>query len=246
MARLIGFATEFYTLWDVQEECRYTTDSQGKSWLTGKDYKFFYIKNVSTDLNKVKSLYPDLSIDESLRGKCRDFIVEGKEDLCPQIMKFGKYYGRNLDELVSLDFNYVLWLVENGNYSGNRLYAEKLPQIVKHFTGIENEQVAKEAEAESILSELATLKTISFVAERNLTVGETEAYIMPLYKGIPVILKFKGGYNVMSYNGFDYALPTINGKAKRIKGNEITLTFEHIDSEFGDNEFLVHTIKINK
>jgi hypothetical protein len=169
-----------------------------------------------------------------------DFVVEGKEDLCPQIMKFGKYYGHDLTELVVSDFDYVLWLVENGNYSSNRLFAEKLPQIVKHFSDMENEQLSKESERESILSELSLIGTISFIAERNLSVNETEAYISSSYKGIPVYFIFKGGYNVMSYNGFHYALPTFKGKGKRIKGVGITLTFTRIY----DNNFLVDNFSI--
>ena len=95
----IGFATEFYTLWDVTTEPKYFTDSYGNHWLQGENTYFGYIQNISKDLSTVKTKYPDLEIDEDLRGKNRSWSRSTEEDLTPQILKFGKYYGKSIQEV---------------------------------------------------------------------------------------------------------------------------------------------------
>lgn len=48
------------------------------------------------------------------------------------------------------------------------------------------------------------------------------------YKGIPVLFpKFK----VLSYNGFSYGLPIVNGVGKQIKGKEIVLLVRAVKYE---------------
>ena len=133
---VIGFATQFYTLWDYQTETVYFTDSNGKSWPSREKTNYFYIKNISTDLDKVKLLYPDLTIDDGLKGKCRDFSVEAKKDLSPEILKFGKYSGRSIQEVSEIDFGYILYLCENG-YAQTRQSCMDLPIVVAHFAKIE-------------------------------------------------------------------------------------------------------------
>ena len=60
--KVIGFANKFYTLWNVTSkvvESKYSKDTLVTNT---------YIKNISMDIDKVKELYPDVEIDESLRG----------------------------------------------------------------------------------------------------------------------------------------------------------------------------------
>lgn len=79
--RAIGFATKFYTLWDVVTEDMYTTFGH-KHYKTGVKTTCFYIKNISMDLDKVKELYPDVPIWEDLRGiNMREYSFTKKVEL---------------------------------------------------------------------------------------------------------------------------------------------------------------------
>ena len=62
MKNLIGFATKYYTLWSVEKVPVYITDSYGKHWLSRVDERYTYHKNVSMSLDKVKELYPTLTL----------------------------------------------------------------------------------------------------------------------------------------------------------------------------------------
>lgn len=98
---IIGFANQYYTLWDFSNETIYFTDSYGNNHPVRIQTNYYYIKNVSMDLDKVKSLYPELTIDENLKGKNRNFSISNEnEDLSPEILKFGKYFGSNINDIV--------------------------------------------------------------------------------------------------------------------------------------------------
>ena len=111
--QIIGFANKFYTLWDYIEEGQYVTDGYGKHHKVGTIHRFFYIKNISIDLDKVKSLYPNLTIDDQLRGKTSSFSYDEKIDLPENYFWKGKYKGMLIDEILQSDFQYCLWFVEN-------------------------------------------------------------------------------------------------------------------------------------
>ena len=108
----IGFATEFYTLWDVTSEATYFTDAYGNVHTTGSKTNYCYIKNVSTDLDKVKTLFPTAPIDENLRGKSNSFVVTKEEDTTPHILKFGRYIGRTIEDVANIDFNYIFYVIK--------------------------------------------------------------------------------------------------------------------------------------
>lgn len=69
MALRIGFATEFYTLWDITTEKQYSQDENGNGVCTGIRTYYWFKGNVSKDLEKVKAKYPTLDIDYDLKGK---------------------------------------------------------------------------------------------------------------------------------------------------------------------------------
>ena len=100
MTQAIGFAVKFYTLWSINKEAVYITDSNGRHLLVGYNTNYFYHKNISNSLDKATSLYPELELYPELRGKTKSWTLENTEDLCPNIMKYGKYYGEDLNDLV--------------------------------------------------------------------------------------------------------------------------------------------------
>lgn len=247
MAHIIGFAGTFYTLWDFSNETVYCTDSYGKHWPVREKTNYNYIKNISMDLDSAMAAYPGVTVDEGLKGKHTSFSVQNKqEDLCPNIMKFGKYNGRDLNELISEDFQYVLWLVDNSGYSANGKYAKQLPEVVKHMEGIEQAATDLINNNNETFANLIKAGTITFEAEKNLKIHEKFAYMTVPVGNVYATFIFND-FSAQEYNGKAYALPVINGKAKRIKGKSITLTFtEDTNSEYSVFQAIVNSITINK
>lgn len=133
----IGFANQYYTLWNVTSEPKYFTDSYGKHHIQCMITHYNYIKNISTDLDKVKTLHPDLVVDNELRGKTCSWVSSSEEDLTPEILKFGKYSGKSIQEIVVTDFNYILWLIDNCYKAVTRDACKALPQVIDYYAEIE-------------------------------------------------------------------------------------------------------------
>lgn len=233
----IGFANQFYTLWNVKNEPIYTCDSYGKHWLTGYNTHYFYIKNISTDIEKVKSLYPSLTIDEDLRGHTISWEKKFKEDLCPQIMKFGKYRGENIDELIVKDFNYILWLIDNNNNSNSK-YALLSPIIVDYFKHLEEKKCETKNKKESIFNKFLNKGEYTFIADKNLRLYDDKAYLYTDIDDDICVSFIFSEFSQQSYNGYDFGYPLINGKAKRIKNKSITLKFKLSDQDTDDIDYM--------
>lgn len=228
--KAIGFANKFYTLWSIDTEAVYTTDSYGKHWLTGYNTRYTYHKNISFDLDKAKALYPTLEIQEDLRGKTNSWIAENKEDFCPQIMKFGKYYGKDINELLEQDFQYLIWICENKGYSSNGKYAMSLAKIQEHFKTIENAKTKVIADRNNAFESILNAGSYEFIADRNLKIKDGFAYIYVTEGDLCITFKFEQGtFSYNEYNGFAYALPLVKGKGKRMKGKIVK--FEIIEDK---------------
>ena len=113
MSQIIGFATEYYTLWDYYEVIQYATDSQGNHHPSYTEEHYVYMQNISKDLNKVIAMYPNVRIDEELRGQSHTFSRNRQEDLSPSLVKFGKYNGLTIEQIADCDMDYLKWLYES-------------------------------------------------------------------------------------------------------------------------------------
>jgi hypothetical protein len=228
MTQAIGFAGIFYTLWTIDSRERYTTDVNGKHWLTGYDVIHTYHKNISKDLDKAVSLYPNLSVCEDLRGKTTSWTSKSKEDLCPNIMKFGKHCGEDINDLIKTDFSYLVWMCENKGYSSNGKYAKELPEIKSHFQAVEDAENKLIADRNNAFKSLLDAGVIEFTASRNLSVDSQNgvAYACIDVEGVNVSFKFEqGAFSSNYYNGFTYGLPIVKGKSKRMKGKAVRFEF---------------------
>lgn len=136
----IGFATEFYTLWDVDTQPTYFTDSYGTTHNTGSKSICTYIQNISRDLDKAQAQYPDAPLDENLRGQSRSFTFTKEVDLTPNILKFGKHIGKSIEDVVKIDFSYILWLIKDCSNRETRNLCKQLPEVVAYFNNIEAER----------------------------------------------------------------------------------------------------------
>jgi hypothetical protein len=67
--KAIGYATQYYTLWDYRVDEDWATNANGGHYLRGHKHIYSYIKNISKDEAKVKMLYPEIVPSMDLFGK---------------------------------------------------------------------------------------------------------------------------------------------------------------------------------
>lgn len=216
MKKIIGFATQFYTLWDYEAVPQYKTDSYGNHHQTGVSHNYYYIKNVSTDLDKVKALFPNVEIDTDLRGTS-SFTRNEKLSLPENFFWAGKYAGKLIDDILEIDFKYCLWSAENYNMP----YITNHPKYIAHFEAIEQKKRMDIENAQTVkpgdVVELEFLRN-GYNADDDYTecwtdarFGETELKV--LCNGVKPV---SGMY--------PYLMPVINGKAQKTKGKKLTVT----------------------
>ena len=142
MKQIIGFATQYYTLWDYYEEVKYVVDSLGNYHPSYTEEHYIYIKNISIDINKVIEMHPNVRIDDQLRGISHTFSRNREEDLSPSLIKFGKYNGLTIEQIADCDMDYLLWVIGNEKVSAaTRELIGKLPQFLDYCTTVAAEQI---------------------------------------------------------------------------------------------------------
>lgn len=229
--QIIGFATEYYTLWETRTETIYFTDSYGKHHASGQKVINTFIKNVSTDLNKVHALHPGIEIDENLKGQSRSFEYVKAVDLCPEIFKFGKYSGKAVSEVVTSDFNYILWVADNlRNCTVD--YIKTLPAYISYT----------EAKAKQIADIMANFPVVASGVQEitfqnnpnnqyyNEETEEHENYyaVASIGEGHKLIVLFDQVKHVTGM--YDYNMAIINGKAVKTKNKAFKLNLEIVST----------------
>lgn len=240
MKQIIGFATQFYTLWNYNQERTYQTDAYGNHHCTGIKHIYSYIKNISTDLEKVKSLYPNLIIDETVKGKTNSFDYYVKQDLPENIFWGGKYRGKLVDEIMVSDFQYCLWSASN--------YGGKTSQYIQshpiYLAYIEAEEKAKQTEIEKAqtlkVGDVVELEFIrnGYNADDDYTECWTEANL-----GDTVIKVLCGGVKAVS-GMYPYLMPIVNGKAQKTKGKKIEVKVLEVFNTFNYGGQIEQQIRI--
>ena len=216
MKKIIGFATQFYTLWDYEAVPQYKTDSYGNHHQTGVSHNYYYIKNVSTDLDKVKALFPNVEIDTDLRGTS-SFTRNEKLSLPENFFWAGKYAGKLIDDILEIDFKYCLWSAENYNMP----YITNHPKYIAHFEAIEQKKRIDIENAQTVkpgdVVELEFLRN-GYNADDHYTECWTEARF-----GETELKVLCNGVKPVS-GMYPYLMPVINGKAQKTKGKKLTVT----------------------
>lgn len=216
MKKIIGFATQFYTLWDYEALPQFKTDSYGNHHQTGVDHKYYYIKNVSTDLDKVKALFPNVEIDTELRGTS-SFTRNEKLDLPENYFWAGKYAGKLIDEIMESDFQYCLWISENYNMP----YIKNNPQYIAYFQAIEQKEKLYIENAQTVkVGDVVELEFVrnGYNADEEYKECWTEARL-----GETEIAVCCGGVRLVE-GMYPYLMPMINGKTQKTKGKKLTVT----------------------
>ena len=243
VTKAIGFSNKYYTAWEIYSETE--TTNYGKREIT----HYQYIKNLSFDFDAAKSKW-DGDFIEGIRGKYNSFDTE-KHIYDPEVFSFGKYYGTLISE--NKDYDYIHWYYNQICEENPTKQMEIIKGILEPlgyvfekyqcyspdaWKVIQNYRKEIEETKQRILN-----KDIDFIATSNLRIDiedETKGYIEENH----ICYAFEN-VKELWYNGRNYGLPTINGKAKRIKNKKIIVTdFEIKDLEY--REILVKSFNIEK
>jgi hypothetical protein len=216
MKKIIGFATQFYTLWDYEATPQYKIDSYGNYHQTGINHNYYYIKNISTDIDKVKTLFSNVEIDTELRGTS-SFTRNEKLDLPENYFWGGKYAGKLIDDILEIDFNYCLWSAENYNMP----YITNHPKYIAYFETIDK---AKQDEINNKkLLKVGDVVELEFTRNGyNADEEYTECWTEANYNDVEVAVNCKGVKPVSGI--YPYLMPMINGKVQKTKGKKLTVT----------------------
>lgn len=226
--QVIGFATVMYTLYNYE----ITEIMDHKGYPTGEFYCYCsFVKNISSDINKVKALYPDLKIDETLHGHIVSYkygksgIEEPRETPVHEVkFPFGKHKGGVIVDCP--DAGYIAWVLGNNVFHGTpnamAAVAVRAEQLgIKEFN--HRFWTPEEMESDEYRNTVKFIETIEsgnpfeVIFDRNLDIcghvyNNRFEYAFNEYKEMG-----------SSYYGM-YSLPVVNGKAKRIKNKAIKVT----------------------
>lgn len=260
MKQVIGFATKFYTLWNYDEEPQYTLDSYGKYHLIGTLQKYFFIKNISFDLNKTKESYPGVPIDEDLRGQDRSFEKVKREPMPFGYFWVGKHYGKLISEVVKSDLSYCIWASENLDSQTCQAIRET-PEFISYLE--EEKKKAEERLTNANLLESNQEVELEFTTNGHSLITSDFG---SLYGGYYDSLIKAGDYDgyelfAVARHGekevvvklseckyvsgmYPYLMPVINGKAQRTKGKTLKVKVREVVDNYITDSQIRQTIKI--
>jgi len=226
--KAIGFTNKYYTLWEIWEEHRPL--GNGHSYVITH---YNYIKNISFDRDTAIAKYSGLPIDESLRGHTRSWNTTKEVWDNVDVFRFGKHKYDKIDDC--FDTDYITWywdnvggdhkdyvgkvLIDRGYEIRERVYnfssGPRVEQYLMSPEALEQERKAKR-EFQEMVEKIENATELTFFCDHN-----------PGYDG-----EYWDGnihYHFQEvkenyYNGYDYYLPVLNGKAKRVKNKNIIVT----------------------
>lgn len=216
--KVIGFASKYYTLWEVSKR---TTNTQNR---TTTWYEYVYIKNISMDKDTAFAKHPGIEYDESLRGKTISFKTT-PVTIYTDVTKFrfGKYETVSIDGIN--DVNYTMWYYDNISDEAHRDYVKSV--LINKYGYIEYDGslyteedyaaiLESNAHFDNVMKMISNNEVLTFISERN-----PDGYGELCVDGINYRFN-EVGENY--YKGYNYYLPIMNGKQKRIKNKKVNVT----------------------
>lgn len=211
--KAIGFATEFYTLWDIQSDEMYNMNSQNQVTSSYKTVTYTYLGNLSKDLDKaqVKAKAKgatNLEPDHDLYGKNKSW-----KETTPK-----KFKVENITEFDEL----LIMVVSNDKEYTQEVKEAALEQMIeKDFVEMVEGTVVIKRHADKFKKWLENKKNFNvqetFLMEKNIDSNG-------LYHSDTIEYRFSN-FKENYYNGFNYYLPIDSkGNAKRVKGRKIQIT----------------------
>lgn len=215
----IGFANVMFTLWNVFDEGTHTV------------YK--YVKNISSDLNEVERLYPGVPVNYSLKGHYMVFpSSDNKEVIEADRFQFGQYKGEPFSNVGS---DYLFWYYNQiGNQESREILESILTKTGKYhmYDGRLVDQkeydwrTQDDKEFESALELVKSGNSIDILVTSNARYTENDRvveYIMDTENPKIYLVFNEENVKEMSYNGYYYYLPIVDGKAKRWKNKVVSI-----------------------
>ena len=162
--------------------------------------------------------------------------MNGQIDLSPEILKFGKYSGKSIQEVSEIDFKYILWLLEKGRVETKKV-CNLLPLVISYFEQQEKEKQDKINGWKVVEN---GIHEVTFMGNPNSEVGKSwisEDYnqeLLPFanknYASVQIAddhvlniifdeVKYVDGM-------YPYYMGIIAGKAKRVKNKVFKLNLE--------------------
>lgn len=218
----IGFADKYYTLWSIDEECY--QESNGR---VVKTTRFRYDKNISFDKDTAITKYPNAVFMEELRGKTRSWNYTKTEWSNVDTFRFGKYYGSKIADCT--DNSYLEWYFDAADKDGHqdyvgevlmsrgyeiRRWGERGKKYLMSPEALEDERREKK-EMEERITMLKTNEPFEVFIDRN-----------PSYEGFHEDGNTTYHFQEVKecyYQDWEYYLPILNGKAKRVKNKNILI-----------------------
>lgn len=240
--KTIGFATQFYTLWDVEKHPLYSTlvtASGEQRFQSGTRIIYTFYKNISKNLEKVKELYPNTPIDENLRGMTKTFErnegYSNKVEYGVDVISIGRNRGKAINDINDLrDLKWSYYNENNSDRSSLLLKRiEEFGEILfegSFVTLDKKNEILTSREKINDVYQQATENEIALVFNFDRNLNRYGAVVID-----DVRISFPE-FKVMSYNGYTYSLPTIKGVGKKLKGKQVEVVVETgVHSFYGEN-----------
>lgn len=225
----IGFTKQYYTLWSIG------TDQIRNANGTGYDTtNFVYLQNLSKDLHTAQEKAAalgatDLEPSHELYGRNQSFRERKPVFNFPEIsdaqMLYRIYITNGNDYTAEQKAAAAERLLEIGaagllnvSYSGERTAEPELYMIANGDYSSAQYRLLAIAERESKMLQSGTEQT--YVCEKN-----ADSYGNIHFSGLGTV---NFDCKQMYYNGFNYGLPIIDGKAGKVKGKKLTFTILYI------------------
>lgn len=235
--RKIGFTKQYYTIWDISSDVVYS-GTQG-NYTANMVTHYNYIQNLSMDLDKAIEKAKEMGatnlvVDEDLFGRNSSWSngirldCKMPNNLSP-FFEFGKYRDKLINEVDDLD--YCKWyLSETSNiYCKSILLKNGFKQLGGYI--VTPEEYEEEMNKEYMRNVMSQKDSVEVLFNKNLSFSGGSGCITLMVDGYQMFFVFPE-YKEMDYQGFTYASPLINGKAKRIKNKAARLFFKEVQDGF--------------
>lgn len=222
--QMIGFAYEYYTLWDICVEPCYVTDAYGNHHHTHDKHIHTYIKNISKDKERAMKLHPSLEVDEELRGKTQ-FVKYTYEQKPPEFFWFGGYYGMSVGDVLAKDFKYCERYLRNYDKSATAQIILSHPLYLEHIARVQQAQQDL-IDAEQTANVGDTVEVLFTTNGWNYDESNGTCYASATLGSVSLHLLCKGGKLIGGR--YPYIMPQVNGKTLRTKGKAIAVNVEEV------------------
>lgn len=225
---VIGFSGTYYCLWSWWNQTNYSMTGSGSYVATDGYTKYGYIKRISTDLEKVKELYPNLTIDMNLHGQRWERSGGVKRDDLPHdVFPYGfRGVGDKIMESNEVKFLWSLYLSNEFGIGRSKVYARrrlaelgllvpyKTSKVVKMTTTDENGYVVETGEQFVIRRSYSSPKLAQKLESDKMMV---RGHFLEDGKRVKIMLKEVKSFNFSTKFGTCYVVEYVDSENRVFK-----------------------------